>query len=90
MTHETVELIDIDRLAEKVGGRFALTSLVAKRLRAINSGAPVLVEEHEGERLIETVCREIAAGKIWLERSSDSEEVVVTADDDIDDLLDMD
>lgn len=87
--YEAVDLIDIDRLANAVGGRFALTALVAKRLRAINGGAPVLVESRPGERLIETVCREIKDGKVWLEKATEVARVEEEQDD-YAELLDLD
>lgn len=91
MQHESVKLIDIDILSAKVGGRFQFTSLVAKRLRAVNAGAPFLVEPEPGERAIETICREIEEGKVWLERATPAETEVATVEaEDIDELLDMD
>jgi len=89
MLHDAIKLINIDKLAEIVGGRFQVTALVAKRLRSVNSGAPFLVEPHPGERAIETVCREIEEGAIWLERVADAEMAEVEFED-IDELLDMD
>ncbi|MFH0910149.1 MAG: DNA-directed RNA polymerase subunit omega [Planctomycetota bacterium] len=69
MHFKPVGLIDVDKLSDIVGGRYALTTLVSKRLRAINAGDPLLLEPRPGERIIETVCREIAEGKIWLEKT---------------------
>lgn len=90
MQHEAVKIINTDRLAEIVGGRYALTTLVAKRLRSVNAGAPFLVEPRPGERTIETVCREIEEGRIWLETATPSETVETGSAQEISDLLDLD
>jgi DNA-directed RNA polymerase omega subunit len=89
MHNEPVALLNIDDLADRVGGRFQLTALVAKRLREVNAGAPFLVEALPGERTLDTVCREIRDGKIWLEVASEAEVEEVEVED-IDELLDMD
>ena len=87
MPTEPVRLINVDKLADLVGGRFALTTLVAKRLRAINAGAPLLVDSRPGEPILETVRREIEEGRIWLEKATG---VLETAEeDDTAALLDM-
>lgn len=93
MQHDAVKLIQIDKLAEIVGGRYPLTVLVAKRVREINAGANVLVEEIPGERALETACREIEAGKIWFEKpmaQTAEEQDDEAALDDIAALMDMD
>ena len=59
--------IKLDDLADKIGGRYRLTYLVAQRLRSVNAGAPLLVERHEGESLLASVCREVEEGKVWLD-----------------------
>jgi DNA-directed RNA polymerase subunit K/omega len=69
--YESLHNIPIDALAEKVGGRHRLTRLVSLRLRAITSGAPLLVEKRENEALLSAVCREVQEGKIWLEVSEE-------------------
>lgn len=57
-----------DRLAEKVGGKFRLTTIVARRLNEISSGrSRFLVDPLENEAPIATICREILENKIWLE-----------------------
>lgn len=87
MLHDELEILPVDRLARKVGGRFRLVTLVSKRLRAVNNGDPYLVEAHPGERPIETVCREIEEGKIWLETPEDAYATMREAED-MEDLLD--
>jgi len=66
-TYESLSLIPHDALAEKVGGKFRLTRLIAQRLRDINNGAPLLVERRPDEALLAAVCREISEDKISLE-----------------------
>ena len=65
--YDSLHSIPLDRLSEMVEGRARLTSLVAKRLRAINEGAQLLVEPKPDEALLATVCREVLEGKIRLE-----------------------
>lgn len=66
-TYESLSLIPHDALAEKVGGKFKLTRLIAQRLRDLNNGAPLLVERGKDEALLAAVCREIFEDKISLE-----------------------
>jgi DNA-directed RNA polymerase subunit K/omega len=65
--YDSLHDLPLDALAEKAGGRHRLTVLVAKRIRQINEGAQLLVERLPGEALLAAVCREVLAGKIWLE-----------------------
>jgi DNA-directed RNA polymerase subunit omega len=60
-----------DELIQKLGGRFQLSSLVQKRLQELNAGARFLVEPKDGETLFDTVLREIAENKIFLEPPSE-------------------
>jgi DNA-directed RNA polymerase subunit K/omega len=92
MQHQAVKIINTDKLADIVGGRYALTCLVAKRLQEVNAGAPLLVEQKTGERLIDAVCREVEENKIWLEREQNVvyDTSPYMEDDGIDDLLDLD
>ena len=67
----TRPLIDIDieeTLIKKVGGKFALTSLLQKRMVELNRGAPPLVKvEQKGERSLRAVAyQEILEEKIVL------------------------
>lgn len=65
--YDSLHTIQLDRLAEVAGGKARLTYLVAQRLRAINSGAQLLIERQPGEALLAAVCREVLEKKIWLE-----------------------
>jgi DNA-directed RNA polymerase subunit K/omega len=53
----------IDRLDEKVGGRFRLTALIQRRIQETIRGSPRLVE---GKSPLRSALAEIEAGKIEL------------------------
>jgi DNA-directed RNA polymerase subunit K/omega len=73
----TTELIRrIDELAEKVGGRFRLASLIQRRLQEVIRMAPHALHQAE-ESPIRMVIREIEEGKIDLE--TDDEKVDASA-----------
>ena len=62
-------MLDIDLeeiLVKKVGGKFALTSLLQKRMVELNRGARPLVQAEPSEDLRHLVCREILEDKIAL------------------------
>ena len=64
-------MLDIDfeeALVEKVGGKFALTSLLQKRMVELNRGAPPLVAlaDEPEQDLRRVACTEILEGKIKL------------------------
>jgi DNA-directed RNA polymerase subunit omega len=56
--------VTIEDCLEKVDNRFALVHLGAKRVRQLNKGAPVLLDERVKNKEIVVALREIAAGKI--------------------------
>lgn len=60
--------IDLEEiLIKKVGGKFALTSLLQKRMVELNRGAPPLVKVEGHDRsLRRIVCQEILEDKICL------------------------
>ena len=66
----TQSLIDIETeeaLIKKVGGKFALTSLLQKRMVELNRGAPPLVHVDPSERSLRRIAsQEILEGKISL------------------------
>lgn len=68
-------MLDIDTeeaLIKKVGGKFALTVLLQKRMVELNRGAPPLVKMEGGERsLRRIVCQEILEDKIVLSPPED-------------------
>ena len=56
----------IEELMEKVGGRFALTVLIQKRIKELNSQKAAPLVEGDFEYQVDLVLREIEEGKIWL------------------------
>ena len=84
-----------EKIVKKVGGRFKLSSLIQKRLVAINRGARPLVEI-PGATPMEIVVSEIMNDKIFLDSSGevavpagdtpDSEPVVEAGGPSLDDL----
>ena len=63
--HEAFKEEDI---VNKVGGRFKLSSLIQKRLVALNRGAPALVDLNTNDKM-EIVVEEIMGDKIFLDAS---------------------
>ena len=57
-----------DEIARKVGGRFKLTTLVQKRMVALNRGARALVDLPTKD-MMEVVVAEIMTNKIYLDTS---------------------
>ena len=55
-----------ESIVTKVGGRFKLSTLIQKRLIALNSGARALVDARAGNKM-ELVLREIMEDKIYLD-----------------------
>lgn len=65
-----------DEIIKKAGGRFRLTTLLQKRMVALNRGTPPLVDLPT-KNLLEIAVREIMEGKIYLD---DSGNVAITSD----------
>jgi DNA-directed RNA polymerase subunit omega len=57
-----------EEIVKKIGGRFKLSSLIQKRLVALNRGAHPLVELHT-KNMMEVVIAEIMEDKIYLDAS---------------------
>jgi len=57
-----------EEIVNKVGGRFKLSTLIQKRMVALNTGARPLVEVRGGDRMA-TVIQEILQDKIYLDAS---------------------
>ena len=55
-----------EAIVNKVGGRFKLSTLIQKRMVALNTGARPLVDVRGGDRL-QTVVQEILQDKIYLD-----------------------
>ena len=60
-----IEELKEEKLIEKVGGRFKLTSLIQKRLAVLNRGSKPLVKDQTGDNM-QIVVREILEDKIRL------------------------
>jgi DNA-directed RNA polymerase subunit omega len=58
-----------ERIVNKVGGRFKLSTLIQKRLVALNGGSRPLVEVPSNDKF-EIVVQEIIQDKIYLDASS--------------------
>lgn len=61
-----IEALKSDRIVEKVGGRFKLTSLIQRRLVQLMEGARPLVDRN-GRSDLEVAIEEIMAEKITLD-----------------------
>ena len=64
-----LEALKEEELINKVGGRFKLTTMIQKRMVALNRGARPLVDLPTKD-LMEIVVQEILEDKIYLDRSS--------------------
>jgi DNA-directed RNA polymerase subunit omega len=60
-----LEELKEDEIVNKVGGRFKLSTLIQKRMIALNQGARSLVDQR-GEKIL-TVIQEIMQDKIYLD-----------------------
>lgn len=65
-----IEALKEEAIVNKVGGRFKLSTLIQKRLVALNSGARPLVEMDTPEKM-EVVVQEILQDKIFLDSSNE-------------------
>ncbi len=61
-----IEELKEDKLIEKVGGRFRLSSLIRQRLVALNGGSSAYVNVPKDTPHLEVVVREILEDKIFL------------------------
>jgi len=61
-----IEELKEEKLIEKVGGRFKLSSLIQKRLVYLNKGARPFVESDQKDKL-SVVIQEIIEDKIYLD-----------------------
>ncbi len=64
-----IDALKEEDIVNKVGGRFKLTTLIQKRLVAVNAGARVLVD-FKSDNQMEIVVQEILQDKIYLDPSS--------------------
>lgn len=73
-----LEELKEEAIVNKVGGRFKLSTLIQKRLVALNAGSRPLVEANTQNKM-EIVLQEILQDKIYLDTTN---EVRVTGDSD--------
>ncbi len=64
-----IDALKQEDIVNKVGGRFKLTTLIQKRLVAVNAGARVLVD-FKSDNQMEIVVQEILQDKIYLDSSN--------------------
>ncbi|TWU25697.1 DNA-directed RNA polymerase subunit omega [Bythopirellula polymerisocia] len=72
-----IDALKEEQIVNKVGGRFKLSTLIQKRLAAINAGARPLVDFQSKDKM-EIVVQEILQDKIYLDASS---QVKITGED---------
>jgi DNA-directed RNA polymerase subunit omega len=65
-----IDALKEEEIVRKVGGRFKLSTLIQKRLAAINAGARALVNIDSKDRM-EVVVQEILQDKIYLDSSNE-------------------
>lgn len=63
-----IDALKEEEIVKKVGGRFRLSTLIQKRLVALNAGSRALVEMDTDDKM-ETVIQEIMQDKIFLDSS---------------------
>lgn len=59
-----------EEIVKKVGGRFKLSTLIQKRLVALNQGSPMLVDMSTTQDKMKIVIQEILQDKIYLDTES--------------------
>ena len=64
-----IEDLKNTKLADKVGGKFRLSSLIQKRMLELTQGARPLLEDIEGKTMMEIVVQEIKEDKITIDTS---------------------
>ena len=69
-----------EKIVNKVGGRFKLSTLIQKRMVALNIGARPLVEVRGGDKMA-IVIQEILQDKIYLDNSGQVQTRGLTAGD---------
>jgi len=63
-----IDALKEEDIVNKIGGRFKLTTLIQKRLAALNGGARALVD-FKSDNMMEIVVQEILQDKIYLDVS---------------------
>lgn len=70
-----IDALKEEEIVNKVGGRFKLSTLIQKRLVAVNGGARPLVDIETDDKM-EIVVQEILQDKIFLDASNEVQTVV--------------
>lgn len=65
-----IEALKEEGIVNKVGGRFKLSTLIQKRLVALNAGARPLVDAGDKNQM-EIIVQEILQDKIYLDQSNE-------------------
>ena len=65
-----IEALKEEEIVNKVGGRFKLSTLIQKRLVALNAGARPLVNIGSEDKM-EIIVQEILQDKIYLDQSNE-------------------
>jgi DNA-directed RNA polymerase subunit omega len=68
-----IEALKEEAIVNEVGGRFKLSTLMQKRMVALNAGARPLVDT-DGDKL-ETIVQEILQDKVYLDMSGESKAI---------------
>jgi len=76
-----------EHIVNKVGGRFKLSTLIQKRLVALNKGSRPLIETDEDNKM-SVVLQEIVQDKIYLD-ASDEVRITGEGDDEVGGLGDV-
>ncbi len=66
-----IEALKEEAIVNKVGGRFKLSTLIQKRLVALNAGARPLVDATSDADKMEIIVQEILQDKIYLDMSNE-------------------
>ena len=74
-----IDALKEEEIVNKVGGRFKLSTLIQKRLAALNAGARPLVDVNSSEKM-EIVVQEILQDKIYLDSTNQVKTVGAVAD----------
>jgi len=66
-----LEELKEERIINKVGGRFKLSTLIQKRIVQLKQGSRVLVDINGGENQMSVVLQEILQDKIFLDENDE-------------------
>ena len=72
-----IEALKEEEIVNKVGGRFKLSTLIQKRLVALNAGARPLVNAGSEDKL-EIIVQEILQDKIYLDTTGELKTIAET------------